>query len=177
MWIFRVGFCVVSLVEWHVGAQMNACKGRSSGRFVNRPYRTGGNIVLSQRQMSANTVQTGGVISASRTVPSPTGLCGKMSRRRADCTVPKADGEGFIFGDFSAIFAVFGLARNGGVQPSKQSRRFDALTANLPSHPLSREFSRSSDEKRLKNARTVGMMLSSSTASGPPSPLGKAKAR
>ena len=66
----------------------------------------GGNIALPRRRISANAVQTGGVISASRNVPSPTGLWENvMSPRRLHCTKclppwgrwqPKADGEGFI---------------------------------------------------------------------------------
>ena len=42
------------------------------------------------RRRSVYTVQAGGVISASRNVPSSTGLCGKMLRCRADFTVRKA---------------------------------------------------------------------------------------
>ena len=45
--------------ECRVPAPPNVCGYRSNGRFVNRPYGTGGKIVLSHRRMSANAVQTG----------------------------------------------------------------------------------------------------------------------
>ena len=47
-------------------------------------------VCLPHRRRSVYTVQAGGVISASRNVPSSTGLCGKMLRCRADFTVRKA---------------------------------------------------------------------------------------
>ena len=105
----------------------NAVRTDSRGRLSLRVC--WGNIALPHRRMFANAVRTGGETP-------PLRVCGD------GCFAPpKADGEGFIFGDFSAIFAVFGFAETTALC---RRSKVDGLTLwrqTCPHHPLSRELS------------------------------------